>query len=124
MRAFLTLVLVLALALLSCEGKVGPTGPQGTQGIDGEDGAGTRIIYYTNEPFPDQRDYCITVPEITPNDMPLVTCYVSFPGVGIWHQLPAWDYGTAGYGESYYLYEGHVCFAECSGRIVKIVIVI
>jgi hypothetical protein len=56
--------------------------------------------------------------------MPLVTAYVSFPDLDLWHQLPAWDDGYAGYGESYFLMEGEVCFSECSGRIVKIVIVI
>ena len=117
MRKLATLVIVLGLFVLSCEGKRGPMGPQG------EPGPGTRIVYQSTGPIPTNDLYTIDIPEIHIADMPLVTVYVTLFGLDLWYELPAYFENYPDFGQICFYTEGHITFQYCGNFVYKVVIV-
>lgn len=108
-------LIVIALSLVACEGKQGPAGPAGP---------GERIVYSSTTSIPTEDLYTVNVPEITMDDMPLVSVYVSNARTGgLWMELPLYTEAGPDNGTVCYLDEGEVIFQECFGFYYKIVIV-
>jgi hypothetical protein len=110
---------VLGIALFTaCEGKQGPVGPAG------EPGPGTRIVYQSTTPIAKNFAICVDVPEITLDDMPLVSVYVAHREVpSLWTELPAYFENFPDFGLYCCYFEGEVCFDQCKDFYYKIVIV-
>ena len=133
MRRLLTLaLLILVMALfVACEGDQGPmgppgsAGPQGEQGPDGDPGPGTRIVYKSTTAIPDS-PYSTNIPEITLDDMPAISVYISLDTEGTqWYEIPQTWFGEEfDYTEMYVLTEGQIDFINCAGYHYMIVIII
>lgn len=130
---FLVFSLLIFVGCEDSQGPMGPTGPEGSQGEqgppgedgqDGEDGAGTRIVYIITDITSDD-PWCYNIPEITLDDMPLVSVYVEWIGdPDRWIELPYYFEDAPGWGRFGYFKEGYVCFYGCGGLNAKIVTVI
>lgn len=111
------LTLFSLILLCACTGPEGPTGPRG------DPGPGSRVVYQSTTAIP--LDFWpVEVREITLDDMPSVTVFLSLPSTpGRWFQatlyLETQEYHTYGYT----LEEGQVTFVGDKGFIYKIVIV-
>ena len=127
MRRLLTLALLIPVMALfvACEGDQGPMGPPGPTGPEGDPGPGTRIVYQSTTPIPDE-DYTVIIPEITLDDMPAISVFVSFDGAGTeWYEIPqTWYDDPYLWTEAYILTEGHIRFFLCDGLHYKVVIII
>lgn len=130
------LLLPLVAAMLLCvvcegpEGPMGPVGVQGEQGLpgedgqDGEDGAGTRVWYFSGTPVPSMALWCLDVPQITLDDMPLISVYcapIATPNV--WAELPIFIEGMTGDGQFYFIMEGEICVENCANLWIRVVVV-
>ena len=114
-------VMIFAILILSgCTGKKGPMGPQGASG---EPGPGDRIVYLSTYPIPTNELYTVSIPEITLNDMPVVSVYIALAGTDLWYELPAYFEDFPDWGQICFLTEGHVSFEWCGDWNYKIVMV-
>jgi hypothetical protein len=113
--------IILALSFIfACEGKQGPVGPAGPQG---EPGPGTRIVYTSSQPIPSDA-YSVNIPEITLNDMPLVSVYIRLEGTTMWYEIPAYFENLPEWGQMCFFFEGEVVFLQCADWYYRIIIVI
>ena len=127
MRRVLTFALLISVMalLVACEGDRGPMGPPGPQGAQGDPGPGTRLVYQSTTPIPTE-DYTVAIPEITLDDMPSISVFVSFDGTGAeWYEIPqTWFTEEIIWTEAYILTEGNIRFFLCNGLHYKVVIII
>lgn len=106
------------------DGQDGSDGQDGVDGQDGEDGAGTRVWYYGTIVVPTNDWWCYTIPEITLNDMPLISVYAApLTAPNTWAELPVFTQGMSGDGQFYVIEEGRICVENCFGLWIRIVIV-
>lgn len=117
MKWFAIITLILVFALTGCEGEKGPAGPQGPPG------PGSRIVYQATNVIPDSPNpYCVIVPEIDLDDMPVVSVYLSLDR-DEWIEIPVY-FDALEYSVAAAIEEGEICLLNCVGWYYMIVIVI
>ena len=122
------LVIACIVALSGCESDPGPTGPQGPAGEQGEQGpagtcVGVRVVYESDDKVPDTGDdpFCIDVPEIDLDDMPLVMVWLRSAPTD-WRPCPGYQ-GKEFFTRFFEVWDGRICLHACTGNYYKIVVV-
>ena len=110
------MIVSLMILLLGCEGKQGPVGPEGPAG------PGSRVVYQSTTKIV-LDPHTVSVPEITINDMPSVTVYLSIDGTSLWFEIPLYFENYPNWGMACFLEEGLVTFSQCQECFYKIVVV-
>lgn len=122
-QSWVLIFLLVTLFIFGCSGKTGPIGPPGPEGQEGPEGPGTRIVYQSTTPIPNDF-YIVTVPEIDVKDMPLVSVYIRLAGNPLWYELPTYFEGMPDFGQICFFTDREVTFLRCRGWFYQIVIVI